>query len=634
MRRSISYVEPKIALAGDTKTWSFVYTSANDLSKGARFKFDMGSKGRDFDWEIPQTNIQNKKNLIWMETVDKQWITASTVVDSEALSSQFEFLLPEVVKSGDPLTIHIGTPDLDKMAIQGNRAQLHTMRRRPFILYVDPKGKGDFKEKEVFYIDVKGNALYFIRIIVPSIINKNQRFDIIMRFEDRYGNLTGNTPEDTLIELSYERIRDNINWKLFVPETGFINLPNLYFNEAGTYRISLKNLTTHEVFTSSPIRCTDTSSQIYWGVFHNEFVLYDSTEDVEASLRYARDEKGYQFFSTSFFESAKESSSVIWKEMGSLLSEFNEDNRFITFLGMQWAGTPGEEGLRQIVYLKENKTLLKKRDSKTNNLKKIYKSHTSKDFISIPSFTMGIHTLYNFDNFTPEYEKVVEIYNAWGCSECTKKEGNLSPVISQHKKGVKEQSEGSIRRALNNNCRFGFVAGGDDSRGVFSDLSESNPTRYSAGLTAIFATSHSREGLFQALHARSCYATTGPRIIIIFHLAGVPMGSVLTTKEKMGLVYNRHITAYIAGTDLIKEVLIVRNGEPFHTFTPEKNFFEFAFDDDEHIEKIHLKAKKENAFFIYYYLRVLQSDGHIAWASPIWVDHDHLPSSNKKQRKE
>ena len=75
----------------------------------------------------------------------------------------------------------------------------------------------------------------------------------IVRFEDEFGNLTNNAPEDTLIELSHEHLRENLNWKLFVPETGFISLPNLYFNEAGIYTIQLVNSKTKEIFRSAPI---------------------------------------------------------------------------------------------------------------------------------------------------------------------------------------------------------------------------------------------------------------------------------------------------------------------------------------------------------------------------------------------
>jgi len=632
MRRSVIYTEPKTAFAGETKTWKFIYVSANNLSKGACFRFDVESEGRDFDWEIPQSNLKRKKNLIWMEIPKRKLIGASEVLGTDGPFPQFEFTLPAEVKAGDPIIICLGTPDATTTQDRGNRAQFHTCRRRPFNLYIDPKGKGEFKEVQTFHLDVKGNALHSIRVIAPSIVNKNQRFDVVIRFEDRYGNLTKNAPEGTLIEFSYERLRENINWKLFVPETGFTTLPNLYFNEVGVYKIQLTNLSTSEVFSSFPIKCfADIDRQAYWGTFHNEFARYDATENIESCLRHARDEKSYQFFSSSSFENEEETSSNHWRGIGSYIAEFNEDNRFITFLGMQWLGTPGEEGLREFIYLKDNRALLRRKESKSNNLQKIYKSHTPKEFFSIPSFTMGSKTLYNFEKFTPEYERVVEIYNVWGCSECTKAEGNLRPIIPKSKKGIKEKADGSIRKALNSNHRFGFVSGGYDNRSIFNELLDGSQTQYTPGLTAILSASHTREGILHAIFKRSCYATTGPRIIVGFQVAGSPIGSELTTKTKLGLIYNRHISGYVVGTAPIEEVLIIRNGKPFHAFHPKGDTFEFTFDDDELLKKIILKTKKDRPPFIYYYMRVLQDDGHIAWASPIWIDHEVAHSAEKKK---
>ncbi|MCP5506187.1 MAG: DUF3604 domain-containing protein [Chlamydiales bacterium] len=632
MRRSISYTEPKSALAGEIRTWKFIYTPAGDLPKGARLKFDLGSKGRDFDWELPQTNLKTKKNLIWMEIPGKKGIGATEVSTPDSNLPQYEFTLPGEVKGGEEITIFMGTPDESGDDKKGNRAQTHTFRRRPFELFIDPKGKGEYKETDTFHIDVKGSELHQIRIIVPSVVNKNQRFDVIVRFEDQYGNLTGNAPEGTLIEFSYERLRENINWKLFVPETGFINLPNLYFNEPGIYKIQLKNLATNETFSSSPIKCfSDTDRQLYWGNFHGESVLYDAGKNIESCLRYIRDEDALQFFGTSSFESEQETPADVWKGITTHVSDFNEDDRFTTFLGMQWAGTPGEEGLRQIIYTKDSKPILRKKESKANHLKKIYNSHTPKDFISIPSFTMGSETLYDFENFTPDYEKVVEIYNAWGSSECTKAEGNPRPITSKSKKGMKEKGEGSIRKALNKNLRFGFVAGGYDDRGIFQDLFETDQVQYSPGLTAILAANHSRDGMIQALNKKSCYATTGPRIIAGLEIAGAPMGSELNSKAKPGLAYNRHITGYAVGTSPIKEILIIRNGKPFHTFTPSDDTYEFAFDDEEPLEKIVMKSKGERPPFVYYYMRIEQKDGHLAWTSPIWVDLG-APSVEKKKK--
>jgi len=66
------------------------------------------------------------------------------------------------------------------------------------------------------------------------------------------------------------------------------------------------------------------------------------------------------------------------------VAEFNEEMRFVTFLGFQWFETSPEEGVRHLIYLKDNKPILRKKDSKTGNLKKIYKSHAPKDLLAIP----------------------------------------------------------------------------------------------------------------------------------------------------------------------------------------------------------------------------------------------------------
>ena len=49
MRRSICYCEPASALAGEVRTWKFVYTTASHLPKGAKLRFDLESRGRPID---------------------------------------------------------------------------------------------------------------------------------------------------------------------------------------------------------------------------------------------------------------------------------------------------------------------------------------------------------------------------------------------------------------------------------------------------------------------------------------------------------------------------------------------------------------------------------------------------------
>lgn len=637
MRRSICFCEPNLAYAGNVSTWKFCYTPSTNLPKGTKLHFDLLSKGNETDWQLPQTNLKDNENLIWLELSDRKILGAQEVELKDRFVPIYEFTLPSEIKAGDTISIYMGTSKKEENQSCGNRAQIATQRRRPFHLYIDPKGKGDFKDPEIFTLDVRGNVLENIRIIAPSIVSKNKRFDVVVRFEDCYGNLTSNAAEGTLIELSYEHLRENLNWKLFVPETGFINLPNLYFNEPGIYKIQLKNIQSGEKFFSTPIKCfSEYDKSLFWGMLHGESERYDATDNIEIFLRHIRDEKSFQFFATSSFEDAEETSNESWKNITQQIAEFNEYHRFVTFLGFQWFEATAEEGLRQIIYSKDNKPILRKKDSKSNTLKKIYKGHTPKDMISIPCFTMGKGFQTTFEDFTPEYERVVEIYNAWGSSECSEKEGNLRPILAHEKNGISETEAGSIRKALNRNCRFGFVAGGLDDRGIYDGLYEKDQEQYTPGLTAILALEQSREALFLALYNRACYATTGARIVIGFSIAGISMGGELSTKTKPGLVLNRHITGFIAGTAPIQEIQILRNGIQIKSIiTNQEAYFDFAIDDMENLNACVLKSPDDRPHFVYYYMRVIQEDGHIAWSSPIWVDHpdasaSSASSSNKK----
>lgn len=629
MRRSICYCEPAFARAGEINTWKFVYTSASSLPKGTRFKFDLLSKGRDIDWEIPTINTKKLNNVIFGLLDNGKMIPAKEIYASDSYTPDFEFILPSALEAGSNFTIIIGSFDAKKAEKNGNRAQTNSQRRRPFYIYIDPSGKGHYAEPEVFSMDIKGNALNAIRVVAPSYVARNKRFDVIVRFEDEYGNLTSDAPDETLIELSYEHLRENLRWKLFVPETGFIALPNLYFNEPGIYTIRLLNTFTNETFQSPPIKCfPENNKSVFWGTLHGESERIDSTENIESCLRHFRDDKGMNFFGASPFENQEETSNEMWKLISQNVTDFDENDRFTTFLGIQWNGIPGEEGLRHFLFLKDYKQPLRKKDTKYSSLKKIYKSFSPKEMISIPTFTMGKGFEYNFKNYDPDFERVVEIYNAWGSSEWTKKEGNLLPIGTTGKVGVQENAEGSIQKALLNNCRFGFVAGGLDDRGVYMPFFEGDQIQYSPGLTAIIAPEHSRSSLAEALYNRSCYATTGERIIVGLYIAGVPMGSEVTTAQKHGLLINRHISGFVAGTTKLKTVEIIRNGKILTTFKPDSYSLEITYDDMSPLLKVAITPKDKKPPFVYYYIRVVQEDGHMAWSSPIWVDY--VPSSPKR----
>ena len=98
------------------------------------------------------------------------------------------------------------------------------------------------------------------------------------------------------------------------------------------------------------------------------------------------------------------------------------------------------------------------------------------------------------------------------------------------------------------------------------------------------------------------------------------MGGETNTADRPGLKVNRHISGYAVGTCKLEKVEIIRNGSVIHTLKPKDYHCDFEYDDMEPLNKVTLNANDKKPPFIYYYLRVTQEDGNIAWSSPIWVD--------------
>jgi hypothetical protein len=64
----------------------------------------------------------------------------------------------------------------------------------------------------------------------------------------------------------------------------------------------------------------------------------------------------------------------------------------------------------------------------------------------------------------------------------------------------------------------------------------------------------------------------------------------------------------VVGTDSIKKIDIVRDNKDIYSIAPKSGSARLTFVDRE---------KRNGVSF--YYLRITQEDGHVAWSSPIWV---------------
>jgi hypothetical protein len=185
-----------------------------------------------------------------------------------------------------------------------------------------------------------------------------------------------------------------------------------------------------------------------------------------------------------------------------------------------------------------------------------------------------------------------------------------------------ETPGGGVQAALGRGYHLGFIACSHTNIGCpgrsFAELYDWLP--FKGGLTAVCAKELTREAIFDALKARCCYATTGARIILKVTVNGQPMGSVVEVpKEKAGEARNLHISAI--GTDVITKIEVVCNNDDAFVFEPMRDHADYTYDDDLPFAEVLAESKERGLDLkeIFYYVRVTQRDGEIAWSSPIWV---------------
>ena len=112
-----------------------------------------------------------------------------------------------------------------------------------------------------------------------------------------------------------------------------------------------------------------------------------------------------------------------------------------------------------------------------------------------------------------------------------------------------------------------------------------------------------RQDLIDAMKARHTYAATD-NIIVDFRIGDHIMGDAFKSKEVPV------IRVHAIGTRPLSKIVLIKNNEFLYTYNADSADARFEFRDEN-------AAPGES----YYYVRVEQSDGSLAWASPIWVDY-------------
>ncbi len=168
------------------------------------------------------------------------------------------------------------------------------------------------------------------------------------------------------------------------------------------------------------------------------------------------------------------------------------------------------------------------------------------------------------------------------------------PIESSQENSRTYRSQGFVSNALAKGYKLGFIASSDH-------------ISTHVGYACLIAEELTREGLVEAVRARRSYAATDNIVLDIRHHGSDGehlMGEIFASSTPV------RIQAKIFGTGEIQQVDIMKDGTIVQTYKPGTADFNFEYQDPQ--------PKKGES---YYYVRVIQKSGDMAWGSPVWVTY-------------
>ncbi|MGH2557528.1 MAG: DUF3604 domain-containing protein [Thermomicrobiales bacterium] len=236
-----------------------------------------------------------------------------------------------------------------------------------------------------------------------------------------------------------------------------------------------------------------------------------------------------------------------WPHYREMTNAVNENGRFVTFQSFEWHSM--HSGDHNVYFKGDHGEIFPAPDIESMRARLRLLAAQGLSTFLIPhhiGYTSGYRGI-RWQEFTPEFSPVVEMYSMHGCAE-----SDDAPYPYLHTMGPRD-GRSTIHHGLRLGHTFGLIGS--------TDHHSAHPGSYGHGRLGVWARELTRAGIWEAIAARRTYALTGDRIALAFSLNGHPMGSVLPPTDE------RQIDVSVIGGSVIDYVELLFNNRPLHRWS-------------------------------------------------------------------
>lgn len=465
--------------------------------------------------------------------------------------------------------------------------------------------------ERIIALEAPGGPPVRVAVTVPSIVSPDERFDahVVLLDENGYPSVeasgaavvrSSGSGEDighAEFEKGHPAIADVSG--LSVPDIGLWRFEGDY--DGAT-------------FFSNPVLCEhNPRHRLFWGDPHVHTIISNCHPETCRSLDFgylcARYITGLDWVCITDHVSNGRTDPGKWKAQQVASAVYDDAPDFTNLLAYEASLKGGCGGDNNVYFRAPQAEYVDEYED--GNVATLIEKLGDEDFFVVPHHTTrsGKHGELSHDLYCgPQHHPNVEIYSKWGAGEYR---GNPDPLDNIH------PGPAYVADFLARGMQFGFM-GGTDTHATMSGGYGEEPTHIGRdpGITGVWLEDLSREALYSGLRSRSCYATTGERIIVRAEVAGCEEGTTMAWDDPSE---PRRIKVTAAASGSIARIDVIRNAQ-VRTLTPDGWHAEWDFIEDDNLSEIAFDPTPSMPHpFVYYYVRVTCESGARAWTSPVWL---------------